>query len=125
MPATPATLSSAATNLDQQQQPDQGWRMPQYRPMMRKEDQAGSRREAGLPWTGLPPQLGQDRWLPPSAHHQVAKSFHIQVLSLSCALALKPCLLLPILGISLNTFLSGCVSSLGLLVPLGILYLTN
>jgi len=75
MPPTPATLASAATNLDQQQQPDQGWRMPQYRPMMRKDDQAGSRREVGLPWTGLPPQLGQDRWLPPSAHHQVGSTW--------------------------------------------------
>ena len=72
MPPTPAALASAATNLDQQQQREQGWRMPQYRPMMRKDDHAGSRREVGLPWTGLPPQLGQDRWLPPSAHHQVA-----------------------------------------------------
>ena len=61
-------------NPDQQQHQDQGWRLPQYRPMLRKEDQAvAARREQGLPWAGLPPQItGQDRWLPPSAHHQVA-----------------------------------------------------
>ena len=64
------TSASGANNTDQQQQQDQGWRLPQYRPMLRKEDQPVARRE-GLPWTGPAPQIGQDRWLPPSAHHQV------------------------------------------------------
>ena len=67
----PTSAGASTSNPDQQpQQQDQGWRLPQYRPMLRKEDQAVPRRE-GLPWTGLPPQIGQDRWLPPSAHHQV------------------------------------------------------
>jgi len=69
------TSAGGNANPDQQQQhQDQGWRLPQYRPMLRKEDQAAPRRE-GLPWTGLPPQIGQDRWLPPSAHHQVGTSW--------------------------------------------------
>merc|ERR1719341_2067333 len=53
---------------------DQGWRLPQYLPMLRKEDQPVARRE-GLPWTGPAPQIGQDRWLPPSAHHQVGSNW--------------------------------------------------
>ena len=64
------TSASGANNPDQQQQQDLGWRLPQHRPMVRKEDQPVARRE-GLPWTGPAPQIGQDRWLPPSAYHQV------------------------------------------------------
>ena len=33
------TSASGANNPDQQQQQDQGWRLPQHRPMLRKEDQ--------------------------------------------------------------------------------------
>merc|ERR1719193_2023239 len=68
------TSANGANNPDQQQQQDQGWRLPQYRPMLRKEDQPVARRE-GLPWTGPAPQIGQDRWLPPSAHHQVGNNW--------------------------------------------------
>ena len=68
----PANMMTNGSANGNEQQQDQGWRLPQYRPMLRKEDQPGARREPGLPWTSGPaPQIGQDRWLPPSHHHQV------------------------------------------------------